>query len=130
MDIRFENMTGTTGHLDEYKTWNEIEGMLEPVPTEVSVINSSYAVGGLDSLVQPTGGSLELTTRKKQIRPVTSTHVNVTQIKVSANVSGLLIPNTKRIYARVIAVKAGEEIVDQDLKFVQWKKVSLRKEWL
>lgn len=112
---------GTTGVLDEYKTWDEIEKMLVKIPAQAEFINSSYAVGTPESFIQ---SSIETQMRKKSLRTVTRTHFNVTEIRVPGNVTGLLIPNTKRVLARVIGVKAGEEVSDQELKYVQWKKVS------
>lgn len=110
------DVTGTNGQLDEYKTWNEIDQMLHKIPAEMSVINTSYVVDGAESFLKQ---SIDGKRRKPSIR----FHFNVTQIKVPRNVSGILIPNTKRVWARVIGVRAGEVIPDEELQYVQWKKV-------
>lgn len=123
---------GTTATLDEYKTWDEIEKMLVKVPVQAKFINSTYAMGTPESFVgMPQKESVAVApgeTRKKSLmrRQMTRTHFNVTEIRLAGNVTGLLIPNTKRVIARVIGVKEGEVVVDQDLQYVQWKTVRRR----
>lgn len=111
---------GTIGELDEYQTWNEIEKQLVKIPSEASLINSTFVTGSAETFVQ---SSKEVGSKKKhQIR--TRTHFNVMQVKLNGNVTGILIPNTKKVLARVIGVKDGHVVLDQDLRYVQWKKVS------
>lgn len=116
-----DEVIGTSETLDEYKTWNQIEKLLVKIPAQTSFINSTYAVGTTESFI---ASSVE--TKRKSMSPQTGMHWNVTEIRVPGNVTGLLIPNTKRVLARVIGVKAGEVIVDQQLKYVQWKSVSFQ----
>lgn len=110
-------MLGATAALDEYKTWDEIQGMLVKIPFRATLINSTYVVG------TPETFALSQLDAAKTLQPVTRVHYNVTEFRVAGNVTGLLIPNTKRVLVRVIGVKSGEVVADADLKYVQWKSV-------
>lgn len=114
---------GTTGALDEYMTWEEIEKMLVKIPGEQKFINSSYVVGTPDTFTRSSSAAAAPGVRRKSLRQPTRTHLNVTEIRVPGHVSGVLIPKTKRVLARVLGVRAGEVIEDEDMKYVQWKRV-------
>lgn len=117
-DLFSSEVIGTTSTVDEYKTWDEIEKLLVKIPAKANFINSTYALDSPPNFVV----SEELP-RKKALRPTSRMHLNVTEIRVAGHVTGLLIPNTKRVLARVIGVKAGEVVMDEELKYVQWREV-------
>lgn len=107
-----DQIIGTTAPLDEYQTWQEIERVLGKIAATTTAFNSTYPNYALD---------FDLGLPPVKRRDEATMNVTITEVKVAGNVTGILIPNSNRVIARVLGVKRGETIDEQTVKFVQWK---------
>lgn len=113
-----EQAIGTTVQLSEYEAIEDIEQNFE----KISATTNIYPRIQADLLSDMTNDLL----RKKQegnIRHLQNE--TITEVRVGGNVTGILIPNTKRIVIRVlIPILYEDKEFYQDLRYVQWKVVS------
>lgn len=110
----FTDVVGTTRTIDELQTWNEISGDLTSIPATTNV----YPLNEDDEDVPQITAS-----KDKKISP----KMMKTVVRVSGNVSGILIPNTREIVVRVLVPIVDEDgvVLKQDERFVEWKKVCI-----
>lgn len=109
----FTDVVGTTRTIDEFQTWNEISSDLTSIPatTNVYPLDEAY-----EDVTQSTASS------DNKISP----KMMKTVVRVSGNVSGILIPNTREIIVRVLVPIVDEDgVLKQDERFVEWKKVCM-----
>lgn len=106
-----DHVIGTTKIIDEYQTWSEISQHL----TKVAAVTNVYEVSD-DELVA---------TIQDNRKNGTHSAKSITELRVGGNVTGILIPNTSNIIARILVPVYDEDgELFQDLRFVEWKRVS------
>lgn len=105
----FSDVIGTTTIIDEFHTWTDISGDLTNIPATTNTHPFS------------TNHDHETTPGNDTFTPKT-----ITELRVSGNVSGILIPNTREIVVRVIVPIINDDgsELHQDLTYVEWIKVS------
>lgn len=110
------HIVGTTRHIDEFQTWNDISGDLTNIPVVANIYPSSEDDGDEDSV--------DRTTKSTSIKRKKTNPKMITELRVDGNVSGILIPNTHEIVARVLVPIIDDEgELIQDVRYVEWKKV-------
>lgn len=110
-----DQIIGTTLPLDEYQASDDIEEQFE----EIAATTNIYLTSSEEALHETHNQY------KSTIDSQDAQNETVTEVRVSGNVTGILIPNTKRIVVRVLIpiMYKGKEF-HQNLKYVQWKAVS------
>lgn len=109
----FTDVVGTTRTIDEFQTWNEISSDLTSIPATTNV----YPLNEADEDVTRSTASNDKKISPKMMKTV---------VRVSGNVSGILIPNTREIIVRVLVPIVDEDgVLKQDERFVEWKKVRM-----
>lgn len=114
------HIVGTTRHIDEFQTWNDISGDLTNIPVVANIYpNTGTADDDDDDDDYETTKSIE----RKKTNPKM-----ITELRVNGNVSGILIPNTHEIVVRVLVPIIDDEgELNQDVRYVEWKKVRIFK---
>lgn len=90
---------------------------------------SSGGSGGARPQFQDSGKQYQLLSQTDGKRPNIPTNKKgkseiITEVRVPGNVTGILIPNTENIDIRVVvAIRNGDEELDQDLRYVKWETV-------
>lgn len=106
---------GTTVPLSDYASSEDVE----PHFIRINVTTNAHPDSAADSIsiVDPNG--------QLNVPPNADGRVHnetITEVRVPGNVTGILIPNTKRIVVRILIPIDG--IIDQDTRYVQWRAVS------
>lgn len=132
-----DHIVGTSHWLDEIQTWTDIEGHLEKFPATTNVY-PGVPLLDRDQTMQKrrraTNGNQKRSGHRSQMdsdaqtkksinRGDASQNETITEVRVSGNVTGILIPNTKRIVVRVLVPIYDEngEMLNLDTTFVEWK---------
>lgn len=106
----FSDVVGTTRIIDETQTWSDISGDLTNIPATTNV----YPFDESDEVSTQTAATNDKNTSPKMI----------TKVRVSGNVTGILIPNKREIVVRVLVpIMDDEGELIQDERYVEWKKV-------
>lgn len=138
-------INGTTQILDDYITFEEVQPLLLMVDITTTKFKEnvlsesgkrrrrSFDIGkspkqifesltGAQLDYDISGSNLNLTVQDKHDK---SNHqILITQIKVLANVTGILIPNARKLVVRILgSVSSDGEPLQQDLRYIQWKTV-------
>lgn len=113
-----DHVVGTTRDIDEFETWNDVSGDLINIPAVTNVY--PYNEDDASDTIIPTttsAASTNATGAKKTI--------SIIELRVSGNVSGILIPNTHEIVVRVLVPVIDDDGTElqQDMRYVEWKKV-------
>jgi hypothetical protein len=121
---------------DLYTSWGEVEQNLVKFPVTTKLV-SEENTRRRRSVNANTDGSqnapdssekMDSVARKVSGKDLGLAVMNssITEVTVSGNVTGILIPNSAKVVVRVLAalVKRGAEL-DQDFKFLKWNSVSL-----
>lgn len=102
-----DHIVGTTRNIDEFETWNDVSNDLTNIPAVTNI----YPYDEKD----------ETTT---QLTDGAKKSSSIIELRVNGNVSGILIPNTRKIVVRVLVPIVDEDgILNQDIKYVEWKTV-------
>lgn len=119
-----EEAIGTTVPLNEYQANEDIEQHFVKISAKTNIypkIETEIAKKGGDADDAPTEAGTTATDSGKRVQNET-----ITEVRVPGNVTGILIPNTKRIVVRVlIPIIFENREFEQDLRYVQWKIVSI-----
>ncbi|XP_055527115.1 protogenin isoform X2 [Wyeomyia smithii] len=145
-------INGTRQILDDYITHEEVEPLLtkinittkhylESIPVEITGKRKrkrrrrafDLAKNPKQIFESLTGTQLDLETYNQHAESDNLAKHNqkfrqmfITQIKVSGNVTGILIPDKKSVIVRILgSVALDGEPMKQDLRFVQWKTIDL-----
>lgn len=122
-------IVGTT-HLIENKNilYEDIQDKLEKVAATTNVYSQSFG----DAVDMASGRRIRSPLQTKRFQPLshngkvrqTTKQEVITEVRVSGNVTGILIPNTSRIDIRVIVgIHNGQEEFEQDIHYVEWETV-------
>lgn len=119
-----DQVIGTTVPLDEYQANDDIEEQFEKIAATTNI----YSMTNQETLLG-TQNKYKISSKPApngdKIVSQDALNETVTEVRVSGNVTGILIPNTKRIVARVlIPIMYKDKEFHQDLTYVQWKAVS------
>lgn len=111
------HIVGTTRHIDEFQTWNDISGDLTNIPVTANVYPYTEVQEDNDN-------DGDETTKSSSIERKKTNPKMITELRVLGNVSGILIPNTHEIVVRVLVpIHDDEGELIQDVRYVEWKKV-------
>lgn len=144
--IRFsDQIVGTTNRLGSSCLWADIQPHLvkidaNPYPDGSDGLRRRRSIHPNSSrkfnqphddkvhmLVQTMDEKTNAATKGKLQQPLTNTRRSdaIAKVRVSGNVTGILIPNTRRIVVRVIVpVFDGPKELEQNYSFLEWKTVS------
>lgn len=112
------HIVGTTRHIDEFQTWNDISGDLTNIPVVANIYPNTETTDGDDDNYETTKS---ISMERKKTNPKM-----ITELRVNGNVSGILIPNTHEIVVRVLVPIIDDEgELIQDVRYVEWKKVCI-----
>lgn len=101
-----DNIVGTTKNFTIYETWDDISPYFKHIPVVTNVYPSNEDDNGQND--------------KK------SNTKTITELRVSGDVSGILLPNTLEIVVRVLVpLYDGNEELIQDTRYLPWKKVGI-----
>ncbi|XP_059611171.1 uncharacterized protein LOC132258084 [Phlebotomus argentipes] len=133
-----DQIIGTTCELNEYRTWQEIEGNLTKISAETSIVTMPLLRRDLRSLKE-TSQMLDSTENLNvsgddgdggsTTQVPTSKFFNVahnetrTELLIPGNVTGILIPNSSKIEVRVLGATPDNPIDEQDLDYIPWKMI-------
>lgn len=123
-----DQVIGTTVPLSDYAASEDVEPNFVKINATTNIYSRSLAdsIGDL-SMVGP-NGQLSLPSKTATNIDDSDRHVHnetITEVRVPGNVTGILIPNTKRIVVRVfIPIVYENKEFYQDNRFVQWRLVS------
>lgn len=110
------HIVGTTRHIDEFQTWNDISGDLTNIPVVANIYPNTETADDNDDDYETTKS---VSMERKKTNPKM-----ITELRVNGNVSGILIPNTHEIVVRVLVPIIDDEgELIQDVRYVEWKKV-------
>lgn len=133
-----ENIVGTVVKFpnnDNYLTWSEIEPFLIKLPAVARLAHQEPLEMRRrrrevefeyddDDAVEDDYSRTRLFARHAAMLSLGSS--KVTEVKVSGNVTGILIPNTQKVIVRVLgSMEPDGEPLRQDLRYVPWKPVEL-----
>lgn len=109
-----DHIVGTTRAIDEFQTWDDISGDLTNIPATTNIYpNDDHDIDDETTQSIPA----EKKTHPKML----------TEVRVSGNISGILIPNAHEITVRVLVPIIDDEgELSQDVRYVEWKKVCIR----
>lgn len=97
-----DRVVGTTRTIDDFETWENISDNLNPIPATTN-IHPSHENGDDSNDTKS---------------------VSIVELRIDGNISGILIPNKHEIIVRVLVPIIDEDgELEQDLKYVEWKKV-------
>lgn len=118
-----EEAIGTTVPLNQYQTNENIEHHFVKIAAKTNIypkIDSEISRQHYENGVQ----SMDIDVSSDPIKNIQSE--TITEVRVPGNVTGILVPNTKRIIVRVlIPIIYENRELDQDLRYVQWRIVSI-----
>lgn len=117
-----DNIIGTTRHIDEFQTWNDIYSDLTNISVVANIYPSTDDDGDEDSF-DKTKNTTSIDQKKTNPKMIT-------ELRVDGNVSGIFIPNKHEIVARVLVPIIDDEgELIQDVRYVEWKKVCMLDVW-
>ncbi|XP_055618473.1 protogenin [Toxorhynchites rutilus septentrionalis] len=138
-------ISGTTQTLDDYITFEDVQPLLTMINITTSkfkeyVLNEGgkrrrrafdirknpkqifESLTGTQLDYDTSGSNSNLTDQEKH--DASHHQVLITQIKVHANVTGILIPNARKLVVRILGSVASDgEPLQQDLRYIQWKTI-------
>lgn len=118
-----DQVIGTTCELDEYRTWQEIENNLTKISAETKIITMPLR-RDLRSL-REAQQLLEFVENSNLANESNGGHNETrTELLIPGNVTGILIPNSRKIEVRVLGATPDNPIDEQDLQYIPWKTVS------
>ncbi|XP_055300120.1 uncharacterized protein LOC129567349 [Sitodiplosis mosellana] len=113
------HIVGTTRHIDEFQTWNDISSDLTNIPVVANIYPNTNADDGNGD-----EDDVDKTTKSASIERKKTNPKMITELRVNGNVSGILIPNTHEIVVRVLVPIIDDEgELIQDVRYVEWKKI-------
>lgn len=125
-----DHIIGTTHKLDCITQWSDIEPKLIKVSATTNIYPLDENLREKRSLSSNSmkfkSSHMNLTDNSKDLSEYDQINNAITEIEISGNVSGILLPNTKKIIVRVIIpVMDGNKTLYQNTSFVEWKTVCL-----
>lgn len=109
-----DRIVGTHIDITQFQSTEDIRGELEELPAVTNVYQHS---------ISPAGGNQS---PSKDLMTADNVNGTITEVRVSGNVTGILIPNAKRIVVRVLVpVLDGDKELIQDTRYVEWNAVSV-----
>ncbi|GAB0096374.1 hypothetical protein DMENIID0001_118700 [Sergentomyia squamirostris] len=124
-----DQIIGTTCELDAYRPWEEIQNSLTKISAETKVVTMPLLTRDLRSIKETMmmlshveNGVSDGGDPRHQADGVLHNETR-TELLIPGNVTGILIPNSRKIEVRVLGATSDNPIDDKDLKYIPFKTI-------